>query len=114
MAAPKRYGRRVGTALSGGSLLVAAVVVAGPAQADDTSFLNDVHNAGMHDVGGGDAALLVTGWKVCTQLSYGASPQQLADLALQRSEADLGAKGLNPQQAAALIVYAQADLCPAS
>ena len=46
MAAPKRYGRLTGTALLGGSLLVAAVVVAGPAQADDTSFLNDVHNAG--------------------------------------------------------------------
>ena len=66
----------------------------------------------MHDVGGGDSALLVTGWKVCSQLSAGATPQQLADLALQRSDSDLGAKGLSPQQAAALINYAQADLCP--
>ncbi len=112
MAAPKRYGRLMAAALLGGSLLVAGVVVAGPARADDTSFLNDLHNAGIHDVNGGDAALLVTGWKLCTQLSYGATPQQLADLALQRSDSDLGAKGLNPQQAATLISYAQADLCP--
>lgn len=112
MAARNGSGRFVGAALAGGPLLVAALVVAGPARADDVSFLNDVHNAGMHDVGGGDAALLVTGWKVCNQLSYGASPQQLADLALQRSQSDLGAKGLTPQQAADLIAYAKADLCP--
>ncbi len=112
MSAPKRYGRRMGTALLSGSLLAAGVAVAGPAQADDVSFLNDLHNAGIHDTGGGDSALLVTGWKLCAQLSYGATPQQLADLALQRSDSDLGAKGLNPQQAADLISYAQSDLCP--
>ncbi len=112
MAAPKRYARLSGAALLGGSLLAAAVAVAGPAQADDVSFLNDVHSAGMNDVAGGDAALLVTGWKVCSQLSAGATPQQLADLALQRSDSDLGAKGLNPQQAADLINFARTDLCP--
>jgi hypothetical protein len=114
MAVPERYGRLLGTALSGASLLVAGVVGAGPAQADDTSFLNHLHSVGIHDVNGGDQALLVTGWKICTQLSYGATPQQLADLALQRSDTDLGAKGLSPQQAADLIGYAQADLCPGS
>ncbi|MGZ4513216.1 MAG: DUF732 domain-containing protein [Mycobacterium sp.] len=111
MAARKRYGRLMGSALAGSAFLTAGVL-AGPAQADDTSYLNDLHNAGIHDVGGGDAALLVTGWKLCTQLSYGATPVQLADLALQRSDSDLGAKGLSPEQAGALINYAQVDLCP--
>ncbi|MGO8768584.1 MAG: DUF732 domain-containing protein [Mycobacterium sp.] len=114
MTAAKRYGPRIGTALLGGALLAAAVVVASPAQADDTSFLTDLHNAGIHDTGGGDSALLVTGWKLCAQLSYGATPQQLADLALQRSDSDLGAKGLTPQQAADLISYAESDLCPSA
>ena len=111
MATRKRWGRLTGTALVGTAFLTAGVV-AGPALADDTSYLSDLHNAGIHDVGGGDAALLVTGWKLCTQLSYGATPVQLTDLALQRSDSDLGAKGLTPEQASALIGYAQADLCP--
>ncbi|WP_156689883.1 DUF732 domain-containing protein [Mycobacterium sp. Marseille-P9652] len=112
MAAQKRYRRFMGTALLTGPLLAAGLLAAGPARADDVSFLNDVHALGMHDVGGGDSALLVTGWKICTQLRYGATPQQLADLALQKSDSDLGAKGLTPQQAADLIAAARQDLCP--
>jgi Protein of unknown function (DUF732) len=110
--AHKRYGRFIRAALLTAPLLAAGVVVAGPAQADDVSYLNDLHGIGIHDVGGGDPALLVTGWKICNQLSYGATPQQLADLALQKSDSDLGAKGLSPQQAADLIGYARQDLCP--
>jgi hypothetical protein len=45
-------------------------------------------------------------------LSYGATVQQIADLALQRSDSDLGAKGLTPQQAGDLIAITKADLCP--
>ncbi|CPR13500.1 hypothetical protein BN971_04811 [Mycobacterium bohemicum DSM 44277] len=112
MAAPKRLGPLTTTALIGGPLLAAAIAVAGPVHADDVSYLNDLHGIGLHDVGGGDSALLVTGWKICSQLSAGATPQQLADLALQRSDSDLGAKGLSPQQAADLIGYARQDLCP--
>lgn len=111
MAAPKRYGRLMGVALLGGSVLVTGVVAAGPAQADETSFLMDLHNIGISDVEG-DAALLNTGWKICTELSYGASPQELADLALQRSETRLGGNALSPDQAADLVTYAKEDLCP--
>ena len=112
MATQKRYGQFIGAALIGGPLLVAGLISAGPALADDASYLNDLHNVGIHDVGGGDSALLVTGWKLCTQLSGGATPGQLTQLALQTSDSDLGAKGLNPQQANDLIGYAQQDLCP--
>jgi len=113
MAAPTRYGRIMRIALLGGSIIATEVVAAGTAQADETSFLMDLHNIGISDVEG-DAALLNTGWKICTELSYGASPQELADLALQRSETTLGGKALSPDQAADLVAYAEEDLCPGS
>ncbi|HYB83107.1 MAG TPA: DUF732 domain-containing protein [Mycobacterium sp.] len=114
MAAQRRYGRFMGAALVGGPLVVAGVVWASPARADETAYLNDLHNAGIQDVNGGDAALLQTGWRICTQLGYGAPPQQLRNLALQRSDSALGASGLTVQQADDLINYAQLDLCPSA
>jgi hypothetical protein len=107
----ERYTKLIGSALTAAAVMV-AIAAAGPARADDVSFLNDVHALGMQDTQGGDAALLVTGWKVCAQLSYGATVQQIADLALQRSDSDLGAKGLTPQQAGDLIAVTKRDLCP--
>jgi hypothetical protein len=95
-----------------GPLLVAAVAWAGPAQADAASNLKDQHNAGNHDVDGGDAALLQVGRKLCTQVSYGVSPALLKGMALQHSDANLGAGGLTPDQANELVNYAVADLCP--
>jgi hypothetical protein len=112
MAAPRRYGRFVGLTAMVGPLLAAGVAWAGPAQADAASFLNDVHNAGIQDFGGGDAALLQTGQRLCTQLSYGVPPAQLIGMALQKSDTDLGPNGLNPIQASALVDYALKDLCP--
>lgn len=112
MAAQRRYGRFVGTALVGGPLLVAGVVLASPAQAGETAFINDLHKAGIHDFDGGDAALLQLGYKLCNQLSWGASPGQLEALALQRSDATRGADGLTPQMADDLISDTLTDLCP--
>ncbi len=79
MAAQRRYGRFMGAVLVGGPLLVAGVFWASPAQADQTAFLNDLHNAGIHAINGGDPALLQMGAGICQQLSWGASPQQLED-----------------------------------
>jgi uncharacterized protein DUF732 len=112
MAAQKRNRRFMGVAAIGGPLLLAGVFWAGPAQADATSYLNDLHNVGIGDDQGGDAALLQMGQKVCVQVGYGATTEQLVGLALQRSDADQGTRGLNPQQANDLINYAIADLCP--
>jgi Protein of unknown function (DUF732) len=112
MAARRRYGRIMRLVLLSGPLLVAGAAGAGPAQADAASYLNDLHNAGIHDVDGGDPALLQVGQKLCTQVSYGASPAELQTLALQRSDARLGAGGLTPDQANELVNYALADLCP--
>lgn len=52
------------------------------------------------------------GTKLCTQVSYGVSPATLKTMALQRSDATLGAGGLTPAQANELVNYAVADLCP--
>jgi Protein of unknown function (DUF732) len=114
MAAHRRSGRFLGLAAIGGPLLVAGVFCAGPAQADAASYLNDLHNAGIRDFDGGDAALLLTGQRLCQQLSYGVPPGQLQAMALQKSDTDLGPNGLNPAQADLLVYWAQQDLCPSS
>lgn len=103
-------GRLMGQALISGPLLVAGVILAGPAQADAASYLNDLHNAGIHNASG-DAALLQVGQTLCADMWNGMPPQQLAAIALQRSDAREGARGLTPQQAADLVNYATTDLC---
>jgi hypothetical protein len=112
MAAHRRCGRFKGLAVISSPLLVAGVLCAGPAQADAASYLNDLHSAGIRDFDGGDAALLLTGQRLCQQLSYGVPPAQLQALALQKSDTDLGSNGLNPAQADLLVYWAQNDLCP--
>jgi hypothetical protein len=112
MAGRRLYGRFTGTALVGTPLLLAGVVCAGPAQADQNSFLNDLHNAGIHAVRGGDPELLAMGAGLCQQLSYGATPTQLETLAIQDSDADQGTGGINGRQAADVVIFALRDLCP--
>jgi hypothetical protein len=111
MATQRRYRRFIALALTSGPLLVAGVVWASPAQADTTSYLTDLHNAGIHD-SHGDAALLQVGLKLCDSTWYGYPPDELADMAMQRSDTVRGARGLTPQQANELVYYAKADLCP--
>ncbi|OBB92228.1 DUF732 domain-containing protein [Mycobacterium sp. 852002-40037_SCH5390672] len=101
----------IGSALFGGPLL-AALVWAGPAQADAAGFLNDMHRNGIHAISGGDAALLQAGLNVCQQISWGAPPAQLEGLALQRSDDRQGSGGLTPAQADDVVDYAMRDLCP--
>ncbi|HTX95977.1 MAG TPA: DUF732 domain-containing protein [Mycobacterium sp.] len=112
MAAQRPYGRFLGAALVGGPLLVAGVFWASPARADQTAFLNHLQAAGIHAVNGGDEALLQMGADLCQQLSWGASPQQLEQLAIQRSDADQGTGGINGRQAADVVIFALRDLCP--
>jgi len=112
MAAQRLSGRFIHAALLGVPVLVAGVVCAGPAHADEASYLTHLHNIGIQDLDGGDAMLVQTGWKICNELAAGAPPQQLQSLALQQSTQDLGPRGLTPRQADALIDYALVDLCP--
>lgn len=112
MAAQKLYRRFMSTALIGGSFLVGGIVWATWAHADETSYLNDLHNAGIHAETGGDAALLQTGWKICQQIGYGTPLTELRNLALQRSDGTEGSNGLTTQQANDLVDYALFDLCP--
>jgi len=112
VAAQRRCRRFMGVALTSGPLLVAGVVCASPAQADAASYLNDMHNVGIQDFDGGNAALLQVGQKLCDETWYGYPPDELADMALQRSDTIRGAHGLTPRQANELVYYAKADLCP--
>lgn len=114
MAGRRLYGRFTGTALVGSPLLLVGFVCAGPAQADQNSFLNDLHNAGIHAANGGDPALLQMGAELCQQLSWGASPTQLENLAIQRSDADQGNGGINGRQAADVVIFTLRDLCPSA
>jgi hypothetical protein len=111
MAAQRHYLRIVGLALTSGPLLVAGIVWASPAQADTASYLTDTHNVGIHDFNG-DAALLQVGKEMCDDAWNGYPPDELANMALQRSDTIRGADGLTPQQANQLVYYAKADLCP--
>ena len=102
----------MGLVLTSGPLLVAGVVWASPAQADAASYLNDMHNVGIQDFDGGNAALLQVGHELCVEIWVGDSPGELAATALKRSDTVRGADGINPQQANELVYYAKADLCP--
>ena len=98
MVAQRRYRRFMGLALTSGPLLVAGIVWASPAQADAgaqadaASYLNDLHNVGIHDFNG-DATLLQVGQKLCDETWYGYPPDELADMVLQRSDTVRGAQG---------------------
>lgn len=112
MTQRRPYGRFIKTALVSVPMLVAGVALAGPAQADATTFVNDLHKDGIHAVSGGDEALVQMGLNVCQQLSWGAPPTQIEGLALQRSDSRQGAGGITPQQADDVVIDAVRDLCP--
>ena len=112
MSLQRRCRRFMGLALISGPLLVAGVVWASPAQADAGSYLNGMHQVGIQDFHGGDAALLQVGHTLCIEIWDGDPPAQLAAMALKRSDTVRGADGITPTQADQLVYYAKADLCP--
>lgn len=112
MPAQRISGRFLNAALAGGALLVSGIFCAGPARADEASYLTHLHAIGIQDLDGGDPALVQTGWKICQQISWGAPASELQSLALQKSAQDLGPRGMTPRQADALVDYALVDLCP--
>ena len=87
------------------------LALAAPAHADEASYLNHLHNAGIISPDG-DAILLQVGWGICTQLANGASPDQLRAQALYNSDTGEGSSGIDPEQADDVVNYAMADLCP--
>ena len=103
MAAQWLSGRFIRTALVGGPLLVAGVVCASPAHADEASYLTHLHNIGLDY---GDGAMLRDGRVICQQVSWGAPPSEMQSLTLTQNH------GLSPRQADAIVDYALADLCP--
>ena len=103
MAAQRLSGRFIRAALVGGPLLIAGVVCASPAHADEASYLTHLHNIGLDY---GDAAMLRDGRVICQQVSWGAPPSEMQSLTLTQNH------GLSPRQADAIVDYALVDLCP--
>ena len=103
MAAQRHSGGFIRAALVGGPLLIAGVVCASPAHADDASYLTHLHNIGLDY---GDAAMLRDGRVICQQVSWGAPPSEMQSLTLTQNH------GLSPRQADAIVDYALVDLCP--
>ena len=103
MAAQRLSGRFIRAALVGGPLLIAGVVCASPANADEASYLTHLHNIGLDY---GDAAMLRDGRVICQQVSWGAPASEMQSLTLTQNH------GLTPRQADAIVDYALVDLCP--
>lgn len=93
------------------AITMAAIGLASPAHADETTYLNDMHDAGISSEGG-DSDLLAGGWAICRALAAGASRQEIAAEMVYDSDKYEGVNGINPKDADQAVVYANDDLCP--
>ena len=107
MTAQRRCRRFMGLALTSGPLLVAGVVWASPAQADAASYLNDMHNVGIQDFDGGDAAMLHAGQVFCGEIWDGYPPAELAAMALQTLRHRPGRSWAHPQTGRSIRLLCQ-------
>jgi hypothetical protein len=107
MAAQRLSRRFIRAALVGGPLLIAGVVCASPAHADEASYLTHLHNIGIQGVPG-DAELVQDGRIICQQVRWGAPASEMQSLMLTDSQAH----GISARQADAIVDYALVDLCP--
>ncbi|MGA8543971.1 MAG: DUF732 domain-containing protein [Mycobacterium sp.] len=89
----------------------AAIGLAAPAHADEDSYLNDMHDAGLTSAAG-DSDLLSGGWNICRELAAGKSREQVAAEIVYSSDKNEGSTGLTPKGADKAVVYANDDLCP--
>jgi hypothetical protein len=104
----------VGTALTAGGLLAAGVTMAIPAHADEGTYLSDVRNGGTIPAFD-DSALLRQGLLVCLWAREGSPPGKLEHLVredLAQADGCWLECPSTPRQAAAIVEYARADLCP--
>ena len=100
--------------LSAAAVLALAPVAeaqAGPPTADVTTYLNDMHSAGIFS-DDGDSDLVSGGWAICRELSAGASRQEVAAEITDASHKYHGADGVTPNDADKAVLYANHDLCP--
>jgi len=111
MAARRLSGQCTGAVVLGVPLLVAGLVWASPVHADATSYVNDMHNAGITSAGG-DSDLLQTGRTVCDLIASGVTPTDVAAQILNNSDSHEGSGGISPEQANDIVNFAMSDLCP--
>jgi hypothetical protein len=92
------------------SVVVASLAFTAPAHADETSFINNLHNIGLVD-DGGESAMLNMGYKICDMLRDGVPPQELASRILYNSDKSQGDDAIGSTEADEVVAYAKADLC---
>jgi len=112
MARQRLYGR-LGAAVVGVPVLVAGVALAAPAYADEATYVNDMHNAGIASADG-DSGLLSTGKQVCDLIHSGTSPADVKAKLVYNSNSSQGSSGITADQANAIVNYAMVDLCPSA
>jgi hypothetical protein len=90
-----------------GSVFVAHLLLAAPAQANVATYLDALRNAGIHR---GDTEALEMGSEVCALRALGVRPERVQDQAVNNSRS-YPANGLTPEEAAQIVAIATAELC---
>ena len=88
------------------SVIAAGVLFAGPAHADETSFVNAVHSAGQFN-SNGDSGIVAAGLEVCQEIENGYSVRQAIALLYRVSTTSFSVN-----DSKVFVVTALADLCP--
>lgn len=109
MTTPVRSIYVLGAALTSMVLAASGVVVATPAAADTKTYLQKIHDAGIHTPGG-DVELKEWGWTICELFNRGASPEQALLHAVYNS-GSTPPYDLSEEQANLIVDSAAHDLC---
>jgi hypothetical protein len=87
-------------------MLIADLLLAAPAQANVTTYLDALHNAGVHR---DDTDLLEMGSEVCALRALGFPPERVQDQAVNNSRSY--PSGLTLEEAAQIVALATEELC---
>jgi hypothetical protein len=90
-----------------GIMLVADLLLAAPAQANVTTYLDALHSAGIYR---DDTEVLEMGSEVCALRALGVPPERVQDQAVNNSRS-YPANGLTLEEAAQIVALATEELC---
>jgi hypothetical protein len=90
-----------------GTMFVAQLLLAVPAQANVATYLEALRSAGIHR---GDSEALEMGSEVCALRALGVRPERVQDQAVNNSRS-YPANGLTLEEAAQIVAIATVELC---
>lgn len=88
------------------ALGAAALMGAGAAHADASEYLDALHGMGFYNATEGDAGLLRSGYRICTQLEAGFTPSEVAARLYRNTDSSV-----SRADALSVVAVAMADLC---